>query len=254
MSSFRQTAARLAYLIHKYQKYTRGMSRDWIASLYLKGEGIEIGALDRPLLLPRAAHARYVDRYPAQELAQHYPEIKPRRMVKPDVVDDGEKLSQFKDDSLDFVIANQFIEHCENPVGAIRNMLRVVKPQGIVFMAVPDKRKTFDQGRPLTSTEHLLQDDREGPNGSRRQHYEEYTREVFRPNDPVAFQAQVEHLIDSHYSIHFHVWDARSFNGWLSSMQGQAGFEFEVLLFVQGEKENFVILEKGLTINKGHLF
>ncbi len=64
------------------------------------------------------------------------------------MIDDGEHLASIGDESVDFVVANHFIEHCRDPIGALTTLLRVVRPGGVVFMAVPDKRQTFDRARP----------------------------------------------------------------------------------------------------------
>ena len=42
---------------------------------WLHGNGIEIGALHRPLDVPRTAHVTYVDRLPEPVLRSHYPEL-----------------------------------------------------------------------------------------------------------------------------------------------------------------------------------
>ena len=80
--------------------------------------------------------------------------------------------------SQDFIIANHFIEHTEDPIGTIKRFLTVLRPQGILYMAVPDKRFTFDLERPLTSLEHLLRDHTEGPEWSRESHFREWAQFV----------------------------------------------------------------------------
>ena len=102
-----------------------------------------------------------------------------------DIVDDGERLETIGDLTQDFVIANHFIEHSQNPIGAIENMLRVLKHGGILYLAVPDKRYTFDIDRPVTTIEHLLQDYEQGPQWSKRQHFEEWSRFIDKIVDRV---------------------------------------------------------------------
>jgi hypothetical protein len=48
------------------------------------------------------------------------------------------------------------------PTVALGNMIRVLRPGGVLYLAVPDKRYTFDADRPVTPTDHLLRDHREG--------------------------------------------------------------------------------------------
>jgi hypothetical protein len=54
---------------------TVGFTREEIAAAYLRGEGLEVGALHLPLKLPAEARARYVDRMTVEELRRHYPEL-----------------------------------------------------------------------------------------------------------------------------------------------------------------------------------
>jgi hypothetical protein len=114
------------------------LTRETIARTYLRGEGIEIGALHRPLPVPKNARVKYVDRVSRRELANQYPELDPRQMVDVDIVSDGETLDSVADESQDFVIANHFLEHCQNPILAVENMLRVLRLEGIAYLAVPD--------------------------------------------------------------------------------------------------------------------
>lgn len=39
------------------------------------------------------------------------------------------------DNVLDFVIANHFLEHSEDPILTIKNMLRIVRPDGIIYLS-----------------------------------------------------------------------------------------------------------------------
>ena len=80
----------------------------------------------------------YVDRMPVDELRKHYPELAGYDLINVDIIDDGENLLLIADSLVDFVIANHMIEHCQNPIGTIKQHLRVLKPNGILYMAVPD--------------------------------------------------------------------------------------------------------------------
>jgi glycosyltransferase involved in cell wall biosynthesis/SAM-dependent methyltransferase len=185
---------------------TKPSLRANIAAQYLVGEGIEIGALHNPLAVPPTAKVKYLDRLPVETLRKHYPELSNAHLVPVDILDDGERLSTVSDGSQDFVIANHFIEHCQNPILAMQNMLRVLKPIGVLFLAVPDKRFTFDVKRAVTSFEHLLKDYIEGPEWSKRLHFEEWVRDVYNVRGADAIQKRMQELLDIDYSIHYHVW------------------------------------------------
>jgi SAM-dependent methyltransferase len=217
--------------------------REAIARRFLQGSGIEIGALHNPLRVPRSVDVRYVDRMTVSELRRHYPELERERLVEVDVIDDGERLDSIADGSQDFVVANHFLEHSQDPVGALANMFRVLREGGILYLAVPDKRFTFDSKRPPTPLEHVLADHRDGPEGSRREHFEEWARLVDDvPENEV--QAHVESLLDRDYSIHFHVWTQADALELLVALRRELGIAFDLEVAVRNGKENVFVLRK----------
>jgi len=217
--------------------------RKELAVQYISGEGIEVGALHAPLEVPEGTKVHYVDRMSAADLRKQYPELSAVNLIDPDIVDDGEKLSKIQDNVWDFVIANHMIEHCQNPIDAIQNFLRVLKEGGILYMGVPDKRYTFDLDRPLTDLDHLVRDYKEGPEWSKQSHYREYVCLVDKvPEEQVA--ARVQLLLNMDYSIHFHVWKPDSFLEMLSYCQGKLGFPFTLEKFRENDFEFICILKK----------
>lgn len=212
-----------------------------IAGRYLLGNGIEIGALHNPLDVPHSAHVRYVDHLPVDELRRHYPELASAPLVDVDVVDDGERLATIGDATQDFVIANHFLEHCEDPLGAIGNMIRVLRPGGVLYLAVPDKRYTFDAARPVTPAEHVLRDHREGPEGSRRAHYEEWARLVDKVDEP---EAHATALLDRGYSIHFHAWTQAELLELLRTAAAELELDFDIELMLKNRHEVIFVLRR----------
>lgn len=222
--------------------YTLRSMRRRVAYYYLHGSGIEIGALHNPLRVPLAAHVKYVDRMTVDDLRRHYPELQREKLVRVDIVDDGELLTTIPDDSQDFVIANHFIEHCENPLLALANMWRVLKPAGILYLAVPDKRFTFDADRPPTTPEHLVADFTSGPEQSRATHYAEWVRYVENVAEGEGFDLEVGRLMTMGYSIHFHSWTQRETLEMLLLVQKSHPLNIEMLVF--NVEENICIIRK----------
>lgn len=72
------------------------------------------------------------------------------------------------------MIANHFLEHCEDPVRTLQNLLRVLRRKGILFMAIPDKRSTFDYTRPCTGWPVLKDAFSSGVRSNREQLYREW--------------------------------------------------------------------------------
>lgn len=129
-----------------------------VAGRFLRGTGLEIGAMHLPLPVPPDVRVTYVDRLSKAEAMRRYPEIDDRRMVTPDIVADGFSLQTIAAGSQDFVIANHVLEHSPNPIQALVNWARVVRPGGVVFVTVPIGSACFDRGRPETSINHIVED------------------------------------------------------------------------------------------------
>ncbi len=62
------------------------------------------------------------------------------------------------DNTLEYLCSSHVLEHLPNPLGALHEWHRVLRPGGWLYLVVPDKRYTFDVGRTLTPTRHLLDD------------------------------------------------------------------------------------------------
>jgi SAM-dependent methyltransferase len=180
--------------------------REFLARWFLRGTGIEIGALHFPLWVPPGTQVTYVDREEVDALKAHYPELLGKYELKaPDLIDDGELLQRFSPSSQDFIIANHFLEHTQDPVGTLQRHLEVVKPGGCLYMAVPEKRWMFDHSRPVTTLEHLWADHENGPERSYEQHLLEYAEHVHHcKGDEIPREAARLRAIN--YSIHYHVW------------------------------------------------
>lgn len=209
----------------------------------LAGRGLEIGALHSPFKLPPTAHATYVDRLSTAELRHHYPELAHLPLVPVDIIDDAEALEGVGDSSQDFVIASHVLEHCEEPLGALSSWIRVLKPSGTLFLAVPDKRYTFDRHRPVTGLQHLIRDHNLGPAVSRLEHYREWAQLVeHSPEERIPDRAS--ELLASRYSIHFHVWDFAAFRELLDHAVTDLGLAAKILDVRRNRSENLALLIK----------
>jgi len=235
---------------------TTAVPRELIAAAYLSGDGIEIGALHNPLKIPPHAKALYVDRLNKAGLYEHYPELKKFNLVEVDIIDNGEQLSTVQNDSQDFVIANHFLEHCQDPLATLENLMRVVRPGGMIYMAVPDKRRTFDRDRQITPLEHLIQDHLKGPEGSRRQHYREWVTEVephfgrFGSHTPAdVIDRRIDELMEHSYSIHFHCWTSHETLEMLLYARDAMQLPFDIKFFGEYEANHeniFIVRKKGI--------
>ena len=190
--------------------------REDLARRYIHGEGIEIGALTSPLRVPPGVTVHHVDRMSRADLIAHEgPALiaagnDPNEIPEIATIDDAATLSSFADQTVDFVIANHVLEHLEDPIAALTNMLRVIRPGGVLLLTLPDPRYTFDAGRPITTVEHAIDDHKHGPQRSRQTHYEEWARLIEGLPEP-AIEARVAEFARSDARHHFHVWRLRDF-------------------------------------------
>jgi SAM-dependent methyltransferase len=219
----------LARRTWKAARLSDAPDREGIARTYLQGQGLEIGALHNPLRVPARVRVTYVDRLEEPVLRRHYPELAGQPFAPVDVVDDGERLGKFADVSQDFVIANHFLEHCQDPIGSLFTLMRVLRVGGILYLVVPDKRYTFDRDRPVTPLAHLWQDHRDGPGGSKAEHFREWTALVEKIQDVEAADRRIRALMTLDYSIHYHVWTQGEFLEFLLEMRRILPFEIELV-------------------------
>jgi len=218
--------------------------RERISGAYIMGDGIEIGALHNPLSVPRSGRVKYVDRMTLEDLRKHYPDLNVKDLVKVDIIDDGERLAGIMDSSQDFVIANHFIEHTQNPILAVKNMFRVLKDGGSLYLAVPDKRYTFDKQRPSTPIDHLVRDHKEGPEWSKRGHVEEWVRLVDKVRDEEDVRRNVAKIMEVDYSIHYHVFTQDDMVEFFRFIKQFLNLRFETELVMRNDGEVIFIFRK----------
>src|SRR4030067_1309547 len=112
--------------------------RSELASRFIRGTGIEIGALQNPLKVPANVNIKYIDRLNKNDLLNNYPEVKESIRVSPDIIDEAETLNKIVEEQFDFCICNHILEHMADPINAFKNWLRVLKPGSILYLSVPD--------------------------------------------------------------------------------------------------------------------
>lgn len=219
----------------------KGISRH-LPGVYLQGHGVEVGALADPLRVPPAARVTYLDRFSVEGLRAQYPTLRDVELVPVGIVADGEHLTGVADEAHDFIIARHFLEHCQDPIGTLKNFFRILKPGGIVYLTIPDKRYTFDKPRAVTSLAHLWQDHSEGPGPSRREHFVDYVRAIEPALSEDQVQARADELLTQDYSIHFHVWTQHEFLELLLDLRSRIGFDIET--FCKNRHEMVCVLRK----------
>lgn len=218
-------------------------ARAGLANRYLFGNGLEIGALQKPLRVSEGCRVRYIDRMTIDHLLEHYPEMAKIPVQAPDIVDDGQQLHHIAEDSQDFVIANHFLEHCPDPIRSLHTILRVLKQGGILYLAIPDKRHTFDLCRPVTSYAALKNAYLTGERSGVAELFYEWAHFALNlPHEEA--KKRTEELIAEDYSIHYNVWATTDLVTFLLSARQDFQSPFELIAAVSSENETIVLLER----------
>lgn len=86
---------------------------------------------------------------------------------------DAVDLSSILNDSYDFVISSNCLEHVANPLKALLEWKRVVKSNGGILLVLPNHKNTFDKNRLPTKFDHILNDYNKNINENDMTHYNE---------------------------------------------------------------------------------
>lgn len=171
---------------------------------YLRGDGVEIGALMNPLPYnKKQATVRYSDYKSTKDLVEVYPELKGFNLVDVEYVCPAHDLHAIPTNSHDFLIASHVFEHLTNPIGGLQEFYRVCKNQGIIYLVVPEKTRTGDKFRPRTKLSHMIDDYYEPSTERDLEHYREFVH--MDPNDRWAFDSEARRLQKIIESFHYHV-------------------------------------------------
>lgn len=181
-----------------------------IAGSQLAGIGLELGALASPFPVPLHCNVLYGDTFNYQQIVANYQDEPIDEIVIPMVITELETLTGIADESLDFIIASHVIEHTRDPIGAIITAHKKLRPGGKLLLVVPDKQRTFDRDRELTTLEHLIEDYRSPSHERDKAHHIEYFEVEFSKPPPEA-KAGWRHTWETRYPIHYHTWIYESF-------------------------------------------
>lgn len=125
----------------------------------------EIGALDLPTFTPRRYQIRFIDYATSEQMARDKPD-EPRfavgRAVHIDYAVPSLNYGKVIPERFDLIVANHVIEHVPDTIQWFRGLREILTPGGHIFLAVPDRRYTFDYLRRETTIDDALRAHREG--------------------------------------------------------------------------------------------
>ena len=221
--------------------------RERLAAKYLRGAGLEIGALHFPQRVPKGVVVRYVDYASREENIGKFPELDPSSIVVTDHIDNGFELASIPDRSQDFIIANHVLEHADNPIRVLLNWGRLLKPEGVLMVTVPVAERCFDKGRRQTTLEHLAEDHRLVAAGEHhrfrelnREHFIDFLK-ICIPNDIRIKGGRVPELSESAFAtrlaelmaserpdLHFHTFSIESYRAFMEYFVTSGSPDFSI--------------------------
>jgi SAM-dependent methyltransferase len=99
---------------------------------------------------------------------------------------EGGDLGFLESDSYDAVLSSHVLEHLANPIGALEEWLRVLRPDGHVLIVLPHKEGCADHRRVTTSLEHMVRDAEAGTSEDDMTHADEVIELHDLTRDPAA--------------------------------------------------------------------
>ena len=124
--------------------------------------GLEIGALASPLVKPSEGSIFFVDHADTQEIRSKYAKdksVNPEIIVAVDAIWGEKTLQQCigHDKRVDYVLASHVVEHVPDLVTWLAEIHEVLKNDGSLRLAVPDRRYTFDYLRNKSRLSDVLE-------------------------------------------------------------------------------------------------
>jgi len=236
--------------------------RDYYSIRYLKGRGLEIGALNRPLFVNKNVSVDYVDKITREEARRFFKDDNISINVEPAIIDDGFVLGKVDDCTYDFLIANHVLEHSSNFFQTIVNWSRVLKKGGVLYLVVPIADLCFDRGRKITSLEHFVDDYglvKKGNMKEFKNRNRDHWREMFtisEPNNriqkglepieynPDMLEKLIDEKVESDEDTHFHTFSNDSFRRAVEYFTSEMDRGFEIAAYDSNKDELICILRK----------
>jgi len=154
---------------------------------------------------------------------------------------DGVDVPTIPKNSYDFVLSCNNLEHIANPLKAVENWLKLLKPNGAMVLVLPRRESNFDHKRPITTIEHLIQDYETNIGEDDLTHVEEVFKLHDLRLDPLAgnFENFQKRCLDNFNNrcLHHHVFD-------LALLKQICNFfKLEIMLTKQ-KVDNYIIIAK----------
>jgi SAM-dependent methyltransferase len=125
------------------------------------GSGLEIGPCHSPFFPKKMGYkVKSLDCMSADQLRKKYasdPDVDISKIEDVDFVWNGEPYSKLVGtERFDWIFASHVVEHTPDLISFINECASILKPDGSIFLVVPDKRYTFDVFRQQSSLASII--------------------------------------------------------------------------------------------------
>ncbi|WP_158806322.1 class I SAM-dependent methyltransferase [Acidisoma sp. L85] len=189
------------------------------------GLGLEIGALHQPFDLE--ATVIYLDREDMSRLKRSYSgDPREAHIQAPQLVAKSIPYSFIAAEAFDFVLSSHVLEHFPNPGMALEEWLRITKPGGIIYAILPNRDKTFDAPRAITSSDVLMNAFISRDNTAPLEQYIDfYANHTLAPGTARFEREVVERHWRTAVSIHVYTFTPESVSEFLRALQTKLAFD-----------------------------
>ncbi|MFG6344590.1 MAG: methyltransferase domain-containing protein [Lachnospiraceae bacterium] len=214
--------------------------------------GLEIGPSLRPCAPKREGyHVEIVDWVGRQELVARYAAmgLDTSRIEEVDYIWDGRPYSEVtgKANSYDYIIASHVIEHVPDFVGFLRDCSKMLKMDGILSLAVPDKRFTLDHFRMVTTTQKVINDFLQGEKYGSVGALTDYWNHVVRRNGLTSWSRARDRILKKEYEfVHDAAFNRKAFDDCAGKVQTAHDFHQNVFTPASFELLVYELWEYGL--------
>ena len=169
--------------------------------------------------------------------------------VSDDIIKSAADNLPFEDGSVDILVSAHCLEHMANPIKTIKEWCRNVGKEGVIWFILPNRARTFDSLRPLTSKEHLFNDFNNDMPETDNSHWEDFRELVLLSGHrliPPEYVLRAEANDFSYFSdkrlIHHHVWTLNTFTELVKALGLEVLYSIEP---VPGREDSFSIIVRG---------
>ena len=133
-----------------------------LCEVNIDGVGLEIGPLDKPILPKKLGlNVQIMDHMSKASLQKKYQDdsnVSINDIEEIDFIWDGRRYSDIieKTNYYDYIIASHLIEHTTDLIGFLQECEEILNENGVLSLAIPDKRYCFDYFRPVTSLSSII--------------------------------------------------------------------------------------------------